>query len=75
MEDREAMGDLHVAMLTELQECPREAGAGGVLLLAGGSLLREDIAALRKLGIEGCFPPGTPTDSIITFIRQRVSHG
>ena len=63
----------HVAMLTELQQCLREAGAGDVLLLAGGSLLREDIAALRDLGIDGCFPPGTPTDHIVGFIRERLA--
>ena len=63
----------HVAMLTELQQALEQAGSGEILLVAGGSLLREDITALRKLGIDGCFPPGTPTDRIIAFIRERVS--
>jgi methylmalonyl-CoA mutase C-terminal domain/subunit len=62
----------HVAMLTELQERLTEAGAGDVLLLAGGGLLREDIAALRERGIDGCFPPGTHTDDIVRFIRDRA---
>ncbi len=62
----------HVAMLTELQQCLGAAGAGDVLLLAGGSLLREDIAALAALGIEGCFPPGTHIDDIVRFIRERA---
>jgi methylmalonyl-CoA mutase C-terminal domain/subunit len=62
----------HVAMLAELRERLREAGAGEILLVAGGGLLREDIATLRELGIEGCFPPGTHTDDIIRFIHERV---
>jgi methylmalonyl-CoA mutase C-terminal domain/subunit len=62
----------HVRIMQELQQRLQEAGAGDVLLLAGGSLLREDIAALAECGVAGCFPPGTPTDDIVRFIRERV---
>jgi methylmalonyl-CoA mutase, C-terminal domain len=62
----------HVAIMTELRQRLEEAGVGGVLLLAGGGLLREDIAALRECGVEGCFPPGTHTDDIVRFIRDQV---
>lgn len=63
----------HVSMMRELKSRLDDAGAGDILMLAGGSLLPEDIAALRDLGIDGCFPPGTDTQEIVTFIETRVA--
>ena len=62
----------HVRIMTELRKQLAEAGVSDILLLAGGSLLREDIAALRECGVDGCFPPGTHKDEIVEFIRERV---
>lgn len=63
----------HVRIMSELRRRLGEAGAQDILLLAGGSLLREDLASLREAGVDGCFPPGTHTDDIIGFIRDWVS--
>ena len=65
----------HVAMMTELRERLRKAGASDILLLAGGHLLREDVAALRQLGIDGCFRPGCDVAEIVRFIRERCPEG
>lgn len=62
----------HVRMLAELKSGLSDAGFGDVLMVAGGTLLKEDIAALKALGIEGCFPPGTDTGEIIRFIREHA---
>ena len=62
----------HVTMMRELKQRLEEAGGGDILMIAGGSLLSEDIRALQEMGIDGCFPPGTDTDSIVQFIRDRV---
>ncbi|HVM12973.1 MAG TPA: cobalamin-dependent protein [Egibacteraceae bacterium] len=62
----------HVAMMCELKAEMAQAGGEDILLIAGGSLLQQDITALREMGIDGCFPPGTNTSEIISFIRDRV---
>ncbi len=62
----------HVLMMRELKARLEAADADDILLLAGGSLLPEDIEALRAMGIDGCFPPGTDTAEIVRFIRDRV---
>lgn len=62
----------HVTMMAELKQGLAEAGFDDVLVVAGGTLLKEDIAALKELGIEGCFPPGTDTREVISFIREHV---
>lgn len=62
----------HVRLMRELKERLDEAGANDILLIAGGSLLPEDFEELGKLGIDGCFPPGTDTADIVAFIEERV---
>lgn len=62
----------HVPMMRELSQRLLDGDAGDVLLVAGGSLLPEDIASLCGMGIDGCFPPGTDTAEIVAFIRDRV---
>jgi methylmalonyl-CoA mutase C-terminal domain/subunit len=47
-------------------------------VLIGGIIPEADIPALKKIGIAEVFLPGTPTQAIVDFIRQRIpaaSHG
>jgi methylmalonyl-CoA mutase C-terminal domain/subunit len=63
----------HVRLMRELKQRLDQAGAHDVLMIAGGSLLPEDIAELGAMGIDGCFPPGTDTADIVSFIEERVA--
>lgn len=65
----------HVTMMRDLKNRLAELDATDVVLLAGGSLLPDDIKSLRDMGVEGCFPPGSDTAEIVTFIRDRVVQG
>ena len=47
-------------------------GPDDLIIVAGGIIPDEDVPALRELGIEAVFGPGTPTRELIAFIRQRV---
>lgn len=62
----------HVRLMQDLKERLDSAGAQDILMIAGGSLLPEDIEELGHMGIDGCFPPGTDTADIVSFIEQRV---
>lgn len=62
----------HVRLMLDLKERLDAAGADDILLLAGGSLLPEDLDELARIGVEGCFPPGTDTADIVSFINERV---
>jgi methylmalonyl-CoA mutase C-terminal domain/subunit len=63
----------HVRLMRELKERLDQADAKDILLIAGGSLLPEDIEELGRMGIDGCFPPGTDTADIVSFIEERVA--
>ena len=43
-----------------------------VLVLVGGIIPDQDIAALKKLGVAAIFQPGTAMDNIVNFIRANV---
>lgn len=63
----------HMALFPRVMDLLREAGVDDVLIVAGGIIPDEDMPALRELGVQGVFGPGTPTDEIVAFIRENVS--
>lgn len=58
--------------------CPRvmtllhEQGLDDVLVVIGGIIPDMDIPALKAIGINGIFLPGTPMQDIVDFIRAHV---
>ena len=48
------------------------AGAGGVLLLVGGTIPDGDVPALRAMGVDGVFPVGSFTGQMVDFIRNAI---
>jgi methylmalonyl-CoA mutase C-terminal domain/subunit len=51
----------------------RENDMEDVLVVAGGIIPDEDVPALNEMGVKGIFGPGTPTDVIVSFIRENVA--
>jgi methylmalonyl-CoA mutase, C-terminal domain len=69
----------HMAIFPKVMDSLRENGVDDVLVMAGGILPDEDIAAIEAMGIKGNFGPGTPMSSIIEYVRanvrpERLSH-
>lgn len=62
----------HMAIFPKVMELLKENSVDDVLVAAGGILPDEDIPAIKALGIQGCFGPGTPTEDIITFVREHI---
>jgi methylmalonyl-CoA mutase, C-terminal domain len=63
----------HNTLCPRLMELLREKGMTDVTVLIGGIIPEADIPALKKSGIAAIFLPGTTTQSIVDFIRARVS--
>lgn len=63
----------HNALLPVIAQQLKDNGLDDVLIVAGGIIPDEDIAALQEAGIKGVFTPGTSTAEIIEFIRANVS--
>jgi methylmalonyl-CoA mutase C-terminal domain/subunit len=59
----------HMTLIPRVLEVMKERGISDRLVLAGGTIvLKEDIEALKKLGVAEIYGPGTPTKEIVDFI-------
>lgn len=62
----------HMAIFPKVMALLQQNGVDDVLVAAGGILPDEDIPAIKAMGIQGCFGPGTATSEIIQFVRANV---
>ena len=77
-EDADAVGlsilsGAHMTLVPRVVELLREQGADEVVVTVGGTIPSDDVPELKKLGVAEVFTPGSSTQSIIDFIRDKVS--
>ena len=63
----------HNTLCPRLLELLRAKGMGDVTVVIGGIIPEADISELKQAGVAEVFPPGTPTQSVVEFIRQRLT--
>jgi len=63
----------HLPICRQLQALLQENGMENVLWVVGGNIPTQDCEELKKLGVDGVFPVGTPLQSVVDFIREKVS--
>lgn len=76
-EDADAVGisilsGAHMTLVPRIVEGLREQGAEDVVVIVGGTIPKEDAAALKELGVAEIFTPGAPLTGIVDFLRARV---
>jgi methylmalonyl-CoA mutase, C-terminal domain len=59
----------HMTQVPRICEALREAGLGGVLVLAGGIIPEDDIPALIAAGVGRVFGPGTTIREVAEYVR------
>ena len=62
----------HQTICPRLMELLKAKGMEEVTVLIGGIIPEDDIAGLKKAGIAEVFLPGTATQAIVDFIRERI---
>jgi methylmalonyl-CoA mutase C-terminal domain/subunit len=62
----------HNTLCPRLMDLLKKSGMTDVTVLIGGIIPDADIPGLKQAGIADVFLPGTTTQSIVDFIRQRV---
>ena len=66
----------HMRLMPRLTQALEDRGLlGNVLLLVGGTIPDQDVPSLKSLGVNGVFPVGTFTHTMIDFIRDNVRPG
>ena len=76
-EDADAVGlsilsGAHMTLVPRVIDQLRAEGADDVLVMVGGTIPREDIGELKRLGVAEVFTPGAPVQGMIEFIRSHV---
>ena len=63
----------HMTIFPRIKELLKEQNAEDIVLMGGGTLPEEDIAALLENGhAEALFTPGTPTTDIVSWIKKKL---
>jgi methylmalonyl-CoA mutase, C-terminal domain len=60
----------HLTLSRKVLDRLREAGAGDVALVVGGTIPARDAEALVGLGVRRVFPMGTPLPDIVAFFKS-----
>jgi methylmalonyl-CoA mutase C-terminal domain/subunit len=76
-EDADAVGisilsGAHMTLVPRILEGLRDNGAEDVLVVVGGTIPKDDAAALKELGVAQVFTPGAPISAIVEFLRERA---
>jgi methylmalonyl-CoA mutase, C-terminal domain len=67
-----SLAGAHATLIPELIGRLLAQGVDDVLVLAGGVIPEEDIAALKEAGVAEVFGPGADLDQIIAFTQEHV---
>ena len=62
----------HTYLVPRIVELLGEAGMDDVLVTVGGIIPEADVPMLNEHGVRGIFGPGTPTEEIVSFIRENA---
>ena len=79
-EDADAVGlsilsGAHMTLVPRVVELLKEQGASDVLVVVGGTIPAGDVVELKSRGVAEIYTPGSPTQAIIEFIREKVHDG
>ncbi|MEE9202621.1 MAG: cobalamin B12-binding domain-containing protein [Dehalococcoidia bacterium] len=62
----------HMRLVPETVRLLRQKGLEDVLVLVGGTIPRQDIAPLKEAGVDEVFLPGTRTDAIALYVKDKM---
>ena len=62
----------HNTLFPKVVALLKDKGMDNVLVIGGGVIPDGDIAGLKAAGVSEVFTPGTPTGSIVEFIKANA---
>jgi methylmalonyl-CoA mutase C-terminal domain/subunit len=60
----------HLGLTRKVVDRLKEQGAGDIIVVVGGLILKEDIEKLKEAGAQAVFPPGTPAQGIVDYFKE-----
>lgn len=69
----------HLSLVPDLREALRAAGHADIMIVVGGVIPPEDVAALKEMGAKAVFPPGTNIPAaaaeVLEVVNMRLGQG
>ncbi|MEM2103190.1 MAG: cobalamin B12-binding domain-containing protein [Candidatus Bathyarchaeia archaeon] len=62
----------HTTLFPRIMELIKEKGLDDILVFAGGIIPEEDVPEMKKLGIREIFGPGTPTETLVKYVKENI---
>jgi methylmalonyl-CoA mutase C-terminal domain/subunit len=66
------MSGAHIQIARKLMELMGKEGLDNVMVVVGGVIPAKDIPELKRIGVKGVFPGGTPFEESIAFIKKNA---
>ena len=61
----------HMTLIPAVVDELKRKGAEDIMVFGGGIIPEEDITQLKRLGVAEIFPPGSPLQAIVDFLRAK----
>ena len=62
----------HKVITPKVIDLLKENNASHIIVIVGGSILKKDADAMKKMGVTEVFGPESPTGDIVDFIEKNV---
>ncbi len=62
----------HMHYFQEITDKLKARGADDILIFGGGIVPNEDLPKLKEMGVAAIFTPGTSTQDVVKFLRERL---
>ena len=63
----------HMRIIQRVLQALQEEKVNDMVVMVGGTIPPEDIPRLKELGVGGVFPPGSKTELIVKFVKEKMS--
>jgi methylmalonyl-CoA mutase, C-terminal domain len=61
----------HMTLIPAVVDELKKKGGEDIMVFGGGIIPEEDITELKRLGVAEIFPPGSPLQQIVDFLREK----
>ena len=62
----------HMTLFAKVIELLKDREAEDIRVFGGGIIPEDDIPQLKALGVAAIFTPGTPTGTVVTWVRDNL---
>ncbi len=62
----------HMVLFPEVLELLKASKADDIVVFGGGIIPRDDVVALKDMGVKEIFLPGTSTKEVIAWVKENI---